>query len=79
MARDVLDAVKVIELDEDDPSLPTLGSHYVTTSYYDLSVVRELEAWRMEAPLKLFESPLKKRFFHVSPVAPARCSLWSFV
>jgi hypothetical protein len=62
----VLDEIKVIELDKDDPSLPTLGSHYVTASYYDLSVVRELEAWRMEAPLKkryirtLFEKHAKE-------------------
>jgi hypothetical protein len=62
VARDVLDEIKVIELDKDDPSLPTLGSHYVTTSCYGLSVVRELEAWRMEAPLKLLKEPLKKRY-----------------
>ena len=62
MKHDILDKVRMIELVKDDPSMPRLNSHYSTTSYYDLSIVREPEAWKIELVLKLLEAPLKKSY-----------------
>jgi len=62
MKRDISDRITIIELAKDDPSLPTLNSHYVTTGYYDLSIVHELEAWKINLTLKPLEKPLEKKY-----------------
>jgi len=62
MIRDVLDKVSIIELAKDDPSLPKLNSHYSTTSYYDLSIVREQGAWSIELAMKPLEKSLEKDY-----------------
>ena len=62
MKRDFLGKVKITELFKGDPSLPKLSSHYLTASYYDLSVVHELEVWRTEFTLKPLEKPIEKSY-----------------
>ena len=57
-----MDNVRIIELTEGDKSLPKLDSHYLTTSYYDLSILHEPNAWKMELALKPLEKPLEKRY-----------------
>lgn len=39
-----------------------MDSHYLTTSYYDLSILHEPNAWKMELTLKPLEKPLEKRY-----------------
>lgn len=62
MGQDASDKVTIVELTRDDPSLPTLNSRYLTTSYYDLSVCREPSGWTVELTLKPFEAPVAKSY-----------------
>jgi ribosomal protein S18 acetylase RimI-like enzyme len=57
-----MDNVRIVELTKDDPSLPKLNSHYFTRNYYDLSIVHESEAWKIELTLKTLEKPLRKSY-----------------
>ncbi len=54
--------IKIVELHKDDSSLPTLKDKYVTDSYYDLTIMREPKAWRVELDLKPFENSQEKSY-----------------
>jgi len=54
--------ISIRELTQDDASRPRLHYEYLTTSYYDLSIRKEAESWRIELSLKLLEKPLVKSF-----------------
>ncbi|HVP26427.1 MAG TPA: GNAT family N-acetyltransferase [Candidatus Bathyarchaeia archaeon] len=61
MKPDILNRIKVVELQENE-ALPKLSDSYVTANYYDLSIVHEQEAWKIEFRLKPFEKPLEKNY-----------------
>jgi ribosomal protein S18 acetylase RimI-like enzyme len=42
--------------------LPKLNSSYLTSNYYDLSIVHEAETWKIELSLKPLEQPLEKSY-----------------
>jgi ribosomal protein S18 acetylase RimI-like enzyme len=60
--KDIMDNVRIVELTKDDSSLPKLNSQYFTKNYYDLSIIHEPEAWKMELTLKSLEKPLRKSY-----------------
>ncbi len=62
MNRAFLSRVKIIELYKGDPSLPKLDSHYLTTSYYDLSVICKPKAWKTDFTLKPLKKPIEKNY-----------------
>lgn len=62
MKQEILDKIRIIELVKDDPSLPKLNDRYLTSSYYDLSIVHMPEAWKAELTLKPLEKPLEKSY-----------------
>jgi ribosomal protein S18 acetylase RimI-like enzyme len=62
MRKDILDRVKIVELMKDDVSVPELKYAYVTTSYYDVSVLYQELCWKVELTLKPLEKPLEKSF-----------------
>jgi len=62
MKQEILDKIRIIELVKDDPSLPKLNDRYLTSSYYDLSIVHMPEAWKAELTLKPLEKRLEKSY-----------------
>jgi len=62
MKQKYLDKVRIIEMTRNDQSLPKLNSQYQTTNYYDLSIIRESEAWKVELTLKPLNEPLEKNY-----------------
>jgi GNAT superfamily N-acetyltransferase len=60
MKQSILDKVRIIELDKDDPSLPQLNYHYITSGYWDVSIVPETKSWKIEITFKPLEKPLEK-------------------
>ena len=57
-----MDNVRIVELTKGDSSLPKLNSQYFTKNYYDLSIIHEPEAWKMELTLETLEKPLRKSY-----------------
>lgn len=57
-----MDKVRIVELSRDDSSLPKLNSRYLTTSFYDLSVVHKPDGWKVELTVKPLEEPLEKSY-----------------
>lgn len=62
MRKGVLSNVKIVERTKDDVSSVELKYRYVTSSYYDLSILRRDESWKVELTLKPLEKPLEKGF-----------------
>jgi ribosomal protein S18 acetylase RimI-like enzyme len=62
LKHDISDKVRVVKIARDDPSLPKLNSNYLTSSYYDLSIVHEPDAWKMALTLKPLDEPLEKSY-----------------
>ena len=62
MKQNFLDKVRIIEIMKSDPSLLKLSYRYVTAGYFDVSVVREKESWKIEVTQKPLEQPLEKGF-----------------
>jgi ribosomal protein S18 acetylase RimI-like enzyme len=62
MRKDILERVKIVELVKDDVSISELKYTYVTTSYYDVSVLRQEECWKVGLTLKPLGKPLEKGF-----------------
>ncbi len=62
MNPEALEKIRIVELTKDDPSLPKLNSRYSTSSYYDLSIAHEPEAWKVQLILKPLEKPLEKSY-----------------
>ena len=62
MRKGVLSNVKIVELMKGDVSSVELKYRYVTSSYYDLSILRRDESWKVELTLKPLEKPLEKGF-----------------
>lgn len=62
MKHNILSEVSIVELKKGDSSLPKLSYRYVTAGYFDLSVVRENESWKIEITKKPLEKPLEKNF-----------------
>ncbi|MGB9134944.1 MAG: GNAT family N-acetyltransferase [Candidatus Bathyarchaeia archaeon] len=62
MKPDSLNQVRITELAKDDPSLPKLNSRYSTTSYYDLAILQEYGAWKIDLALKPLEKPMEKSY-----------------
>jgi len=60
MKRDSAAEVRIVELKKTD-DLPKLIYHYVTPSYYDLSVSRESKFWKIMLILKPFDKPIERR------------------
>ncbi|MFP3984560.1 MAG: GNAT family N-acetyltransferase [Candidatus Bathyarchaeia archaeon] len=61
MSKSFNRSVKIVELKKGE-ALPKLKYSYVTSSYYDLSIHREAESWKIELALKPLESSLEKSF-----------------
>lgn len=59
--HDVKEKFKVVELTRNNASLPKLEYRYRTSSFYDLSICREAESWKIELTLKRLEKPLEKK------------------
>jgi len=53
---------RIVELTKADAYLSKLESKYSASAYYDLSVHRESECWRIELLLKPFEKVLEKNY-----------------
>jgi GNAT superfamily N-acetyltransferase len=64
MSFNRIDRVGIVELRKDDTDLPLDLSEgrYVTDSYYELSVKRQSDAWKIELYLKPLEKPQEKRY-----------------
>jgi ribosomal protein S18 acetylase RimI-like enzyme len=60
MKQNILDEVRIIELVKDDPSLPKLNYHYMTTGYWDVSIVSNTKSWKIKITLKPLEKPSEK-------------------
>ncbi len=56
------DDIKIDELTKENAYLSRLESKYSTSGYYDLSVSRESECWRIELCRKTFEKTLEKNY-----------------
>ena len=53
--------IRIVELKKDDVSSLKLKYRYVTSSYYDLSILREAEFWKIELTLKPLEKIIEKK------------------
>ncbi len=53
---------EIVELSKDTAYLRELKSKYSTTGYYDLSIHRGLEDWKIECILKPFAEKLEKNY-----------------
>jgi len=62
MKQNVLDKVRIVELNKGDPSLPKLSYRYVTASYFDVSIVHGIKSWKIELTPKPLEQPIEKSF-----------------
>jgi len=54
--------IRIVELTRNDAVLRKLKYKYFTAGYYDFSVHREFESWRIELTLKPFEKTVEKNF-----------------
>ena len=61
MEQNLKDKIKIIELEKGDASLPVLKYRYVTSSYYDLSVRRESESWKIDLTLEPLGETVEKK------------------
>jgi ribosomal protein S18 acetylase RimI-like enzyme len=55
-------AIQIVELRKDDVYPSSLASRYLTFGYYDLSIRRETDCWRIGLVLKSFEKPVEKNY-----------------
>ncbi len=62
MKQNVLDKVKIIELNKGDPSLHKLSYRYLTASYLDVLIVHGKKSWKIELTPKPLEQPIEKSF-----------------
>lgn len=60
MKRNLLENVSIRELSKDETTTLRLQYKYLTSDYYDLSVNREKETWKITMTLKPFEKALEK-------------------
>jgi len=56
------DNITLVELLKNDAYLKEIGSKYLTSHYYDVSVHGELGSWRIELVRKPFEKTLDKNY-----------------
>lgn len=54
--------VTIVELAKKDAYLRKIGSKHLTSHYYDVSVHREANCWRIELILKAFKETLEKNY-----------------
>jgi len=54
--------IALIELEKKDTYLREIGSKYSTSHYYDVSVCRESESWRIELTRKAFDEGLDRNY-----------------
>jgi ribosomal protein S18 acetylase RimI-like enzyme len=54
--------MRVVELAKKDAYLREIGSKYSTSHYYDVSITRESESWKIELTRKPFEKTLDKNY-----------------
>jgi ribosomal protein S18 acetylase RimI-like enzyme len=54
--------VEIVELAKNDAYLKEIGSTYTSSHYYDASVRRDSEGWRIELARKAFDETLKKNY-----------------
>jgi len=62
MKQNVLDKVKIIELNKSYPSLHKLSYRYLTASYLDMLIVHGKKSWKIELTPKPLEQPIEKSF-----------------
>ena len=53
--------IRIVELRKDDVSSLKLKYRYVTSNYYDLSILREADSWKIELTLKPLEKIIEKK------------------
>lgn len=61
MPKEVLRKVKIVELSKKDGPFPKLKYSYKTSSYYDISICRRAESWKIDLTLKPLEKTLVKQ------------------
>jgi ribosomal protein S18 acetylase RimI-like enzyme len=54
--------IRLVELSKNDAYLREIGSKYSTSHYYDVSIYRESESWRIALTLKAFANTLDKNY-----------------
>ena len=54
--------VEIVELAKEDAYLKEIGSKYTSSHYYDLSVRRDSEGWRLDLARKAFDETLNKNY-----------------
>jgi ribosomal protein S18 acetylase RimI-like enzyme len=52
--------VKIVELSKEDGPFPTLKYRYETVEYYDVSICRQAQSWKIELALKPLHTALVK-------------------
>jgi ribosomal protein S18 acetylase RimI-like enzyme len=57
-----LNNIGIVELSKSDAYLREIGSKYSTSQYYDVSVYRESQSWRIGLTLKAFANVLDKNY-----------------
>lgn len=60
MSDDSLRSVRIAELTRTDASSIKLHYKYLTSAYYDLSILHEADFWKMELLLKPFTKPIDR-------------------
>lgn len=61
MPTNVLRKVKIVELSKKDGPFPKLKYSYKTSGYYNISICREAQSWRIDLTLKPLEKTLVKQ------------------
>jgi ribosomal protein S18 acetylase RimI-like enzyme len=54
--------VEIVELAKEDAYLKEINSKYTSSHYYDVSVRRDSEGWRIDLARKAFDETLKKNY-----------------
>ena len=54
--------VEIVELAKEDAYLKEIGSKYTSSHYYDVSVRRDSEGWRIDLARKAFDETLNKNY-----------------
>ena len=62
MRLHVKDRVAIVELSKAETGLLKLHYSYISRHYYDLSILRERDKWRIELILRPFDRPFEKAF-----------------
>ena len=57
-----IDNVELVELAKNDAYLKEIGSKYTSSHYYDVSVRRDSEGWRIDLARKAFDETLNKNY-----------------